>query len=204
MPDAKLTDDASDQCLHELIEAAAQARPGLPAVVAGEFRLTYSDLDQRASSLADCLTTRGVGPESIVGVHLPKTPEAIVAMLAVLKAGAAFTPLDPARPGGQLARLPLDAIISDSAVPPATLGRDLLVLASSAAGPARGQPAQDRPAGRGARAAPEPGLCHLHLRIDRGAQGRGGRALVDRQVNAGQAAPVRAGAFLPAAVADRV
>jgi amino acid adenylation domain-containing protein len=90
---------------------AAQARrtPGAVAVAQGDREITYRDLHDRAGRLAGSLRARGVGPEVTVAIRLPKSPEAIVAILAVLRAGGAYLPLDPAYPEERLAWMTADA-----------------------------------------------------------------------------------------------
>jgi amino acid adenylation domain-containing protein len=84
--------------LHHLIEASARRNPGALAVVQGEERMTYGELDRRAGVLARRLRDLGGGPEVPVGVLLERSPLAAVAFLGVLKAGGAYVPLDPAHP----------------------------------------------------------------------------------------------------------
>ncbi|MFK8912063.1 amino acid adenylation domain-containing protein, partial [Streptomyces sp. YS-3] len=78
-------------------------------MLCGTERLSYARLDQRAERLARRLRHHGVGPEVPVGVHLTRSPELAVACLAVLKAGGACVPLDPAHPPGRLAQALHDA-----------------------------------------------------------------------------------------------
>jgi amino acid adenylation domain-containing protein len=99
----------ADKCLHELFAEQAAREPEAVAVVAGGGRLTYAALDSRANQLARHLRGRGVGPETRVGVLLERTPEMVVALLAVLKAGGAYVPLDPSYPRGRLAFILKDA-----------------------------------------------------------------------------------------------
>ncbi|MFC4051754.1 non-ribosomal peptide synthetase [Actinomadura syzygii] len=82
----------------ELFEAQAARTPDDVALVCGDARLTYADLDERADRLARELTARGIGPEDRVALVLPRTPEIVVAILGVLKAGAAYVPIDPEHP----------------------------------------------------------------------------------------------------------
>jgi amino acid adenylation domain-containing protein len=84
--------------IHALFEAAAAAYPGRDAVRWRGEALSYAGLDARANRLAHHLRALGAAPEVPVGVFLPRTPELIVSLLAALKAGAAYLPLDPAYP----------------------------------------------------------------------------------------------------------
>lgn len=84
--------------LNSLFEAQARKTPAAPAIVSGSKSVSYGDLDARAETLARALELRAIGPESIVGVCVPRSPEMVVAMLAVLRAGAAYLPLDPGNP----------------------------------------------------------------------------------------------------------
>lgn len=83
---------------HGLLTAQAQRTPTATAIVDGDNRLSYAELDARANRLARLLRARGVGPGSFVALLVERGCEAIVAIFAVLKAGAAYVPLDPAAP----------------------------------------------------------------------------------------------------------
>ncbi|WP_288100419.1 non-ribosomal peptide synthetase, partial [Herbaspirillum sp.] len=85
-------------CLDRLIARRARRTPEKPAVTQGAEVLSYGELDRRAECLARRLRGRGVGPEDVVAVALPRTPELVVALLAVWKAGAAYLPLEPGTP----------------------------------------------------------------------------------------------------------
>ncbi|WP_460862723.1 amino acid adenylation domain-containing protein, partial [Rheinheimera gaetbuli] len=97
-------------CLHQLVEAQAQANPDAVAVVSAEHPLTYGELNARANRLARYLREqRLVENETLVGICLERSPQLIVAILAVLKAGGAYVPLDPEYPQERLALMQADA-----------------------------------------------------------------------------------------------
>jgi aspartate racemase len=98
-----------ESCVHQLVEAQAGRTPHAIAVEHAEQRLTYRALNERANQLAHFLRKRGVGPESRVGVCLPRSLELPVALLAVLKAGGACVPLDPVYPKERLAYMLADS-----------------------------------------------------------------------------------------------
>ena len=106
-------DTSHESCVHELFEAQARRTPGAPAVFApGGTALTYHQVEERANRLAHHLRARGVGPEVLVGVYLERTPELYVALLGILKAGAAYVPLDPAYPAERVALMVSEARLS--------------------------------------------------------------------------------------------
>ncbi len=81
-----------------LLERQAAMTPDATAVVCGDVRLTYRDVSARANRLARLLVSRGAGPESLVALALPRSADQVVAFLAVLKAGAAYVPIDTTYP----------------------------------------------------------------------------------------------------------
>ncbi len=91
----------------ELVERTAARTPGATAVAFGDDELSYAELNARANRFARYLRSRGVDRESLVGVHLERSPELVVALLAILKAGGAYLPLDPEHPADRL-RIVLD------------------------------------------------------------------------------------------------
>ena len=103
------------------------------AVSGGDERLTYAELSARANQLARHLVALGAGPESRVGVCLPRSSDVIVSLLAVLEAGAAYVPLDPSHPPDRRAAIVRDAGV-DVVVTPELLARDRQTIAAHATG----------------------------------------------------------------------
>ncbi len=131
--------------VHRVFEAVAARSPQAPAVVwessEGETSLSYGELDRRANHLARRLRSLGVGPETAVALDMERSPELIVAMLAVLKAGGFYMPLDPSdvsgrrgwllRDSGAAVRIrpedvPRDAALPDGEEVSSELGGDAL------------------------------------------------------------------------------
>ncbi|WP_051065436.1 non-ribosomal peptide synthetase [Nocardiopsis potens] len=88
----------SEACVHALFEAQADRTPGAVAVRSASTEWTYEELDARANRLAHLLIAAGAGPETAVGVCLGRSEHMPVALLAVMKAGAAYVPIDPGYP----------------------------------------------------------------------------------------------------------
>lgn len=109
---------APDRTLHDLVGAQARRTPVAIALTAGDVSLSYEDLELAAGRMAACLRQEGVGPGDRVAIHLPRDVRLPVAMLAVLKTGAAYVPLDPAYPPQRLRMMLADSgarlVISDS------------------------------------------------------------------------------------------
>jgi amino acid adenylation domain-containing protein len=99
----------SSYCIHELFEQQAAATPGAVAVVLNDQQLTYQELNKRANKLAHYLRGHGMRPESLVGVCLKRSVDAVITILAVLKSGGAYLPLDPSYPRERLSQMLADA-----------------------------------------------------------------------------------------------
>ena len=93
----------------DLFAAQVAAQPRAVALSLGSTHLSYAELDERAERLAGRLSAMGAGPGAIVGLCLPRSLDLIVALVAILKSGAAYLPLDPAYPGERLAFMVEDA-----------------------------------------------------------------------------------------------
>ena len=87
-----------DRCVHELFEEQVTRTPEAAAVVYEDEVLTYRQLNELANQLAHYLRRQGVGPDTLVGICLDRSPDLIVAVLGILKAGGAYVPLDPTYP----------------------------------------------------------------------------------------------------------
>jgi enterobactin synthetase component F len=95
----------ADVTLTALLEQAMAATPDAPAVTFGDHSLTYAELDQRTSALAAVLRARGVERESLVAVALPRSLELVVGLVAILRAGGAYLPLDLDHPLDRIAAI---------------------------------------------------------------------------------------------------
>ncbi|TWP50723.1 amino acid adenylation domain-containing protein [Lentzea tibetensis] len=95
--------------LTELFRAQVDRTPDAPAIISTRETLTFAELNARANRLAHWLIARGAGPERVVALRLPRSVEILVAQLAVLKAGAAYLPIDPAYPADRIEFMLTDA-----------------------------------------------------------------------------------------------
>jgi len=99
---ATATPYPADRLAHELFEAQADRVPDACALESGAARLTYREIEERANQLAHHLIGLGVGPEVTVGLCCERSPDLVVGLLGVLKAGGSYLPLDPAYPAERL------------------------------------------------------------------------------------------------------
>ena len=172
---------AATTTLVELFEAQVERTPAAMALSFGEQRLSYAELNGQANRVAHYLMAKGIGRESLVGIALERTPEMVVAIIAVLKTGAAYVPLDPEYPKARLEHMLADARPA-VVITSMKLGEELRLNAeiefvlsgrkgsAIGAGPGWGQQSWTRAVTRGC------GLCDLYLGIDGRAQGSGGDA----------------------------
>ncbi|GAB3390083.1 non-ribosomal peptide synthetase [Lysobacter fragariae] len=114
-------DFATNQPLHALFEAQAVRTPDAVAIEHANTRLTYAQLDAQADAVARALVAQGAQPRDLVGLFVERTPRMLVALLGVLKAGAAYVPLDPGFPADRLAFM-----LADSAARIVVTHRELL------------------------------------------------------------------------------
>lgn len=114
----------ADLC--DLVAHWSAATPDAPAVVAGDLRLTYRELHQRAAGLAADMTGAGLEPGGVVGVHLPRGIDLVVAVLAVVHAGGTYLPLDSGYPAERRAHMVEDAGATIVITGGSSLGREIL------------------------------------------------------------------------------
>ena len=99
-------------CAHQQFEAQAARTPDAIALSFEADELSYAELDARANRVAHVLKGMGVGPDVLVGLHVPRSLELVIGALAIQKAGGAYVPLDPSYPADRIA-----LYIADSAAP---------------------------------------------------------------------------------------
>ncbi|MCM0676317.1 amino acid adenylation domain-containing protein, partial [Micromonospora phytophila] len=137
-----------DDLVHVLIERQVRRTPDGVAVTDGDTALSYHELDTRAEALAETLRQRGIGVGGLVGVLLPRSVPFVVAILAVLKTGAAYVPVDPSNPPARLRY-----VLDDTATPVVLTRADLAHLVPDGAAllvPGLDTPVAQADAGRGA------------------------------------------------------
>lgn len=105
-------DYPKDQCVHELFEAQVRRSPDAIALETDSRCLTYELLNQRSNQCAHYLRSLGVGPGSLVGIFMDRSEHLLIALLAVIKAGASYVPLDPIYPSERIALMVEDSHLS--------------------------------------------------------------------------------------------
>ena len=106
------TGDSQHLCIHQLFEAQVERTPNAIAISLEDRQLTYEELNRRANQLAHHLRSLGVGPDVLVGSCLEHSPEMIIALMGILKAGGVYVPLDPTYPNERLSFMLEDARMS--------------------------------------------------------------------------------------------
>lgn len=113
-------DYPSNSTIHELFEERARQNPDAVAVVCGQERLTYGELNHLADAIAGHLRSAGARPGKTVGIYLERSARMLAAVLGVLKSGAAYLPLDPAYPADRLEFMAADSgtevVVTESAI----------------------------------------------------------------------------------------
>lgn len=89
-------------CIHQLIENIAAKSPESIALTVGSTRISYQELNERANRIAHYLISTGAGPDALVGVLMDRSAQMVIAMLGVMKSGAAYLPLDPDYPSDRI------------------------------------------------------------------------------------------------------
>ncbi|HEX8141334.1 MAG TPA: amino acid adenylation domain-containing protein [Pyrinomonadaceae bacterium] len=97
------------QCVHHLFEAQVESSPEAVAIVCEEGQMTYDELNRKANQLAHYLRGKGTGPEALVGILVERSPEMVLGLLGILKAGSAYVALDPVYPVERLSLMIKDA-----------------------------------------------------------------------------------------------
>jgi amino acid adenylation domain-containing protein len=103
------TDYNPDRCVHELFAEQAEETPGAIALEQGTRVLTYGELERRSNQLAHYLRRFGAGPEVVIGLCIERSHDLVIGLLGIMKAGAAYLPLDPNYPGERLTFMCADA-----------------------------------------------------------------------------------------------
>ncbi|MFF9349253.1 amino acid adenylation domain-containing protein [Streptomyces sp. NPDC014734] len=122
-------EDVTERTLVDLFEDQVARTPEATALLFEEVEISYAELNARANRLARYLIGRGAGPEATVALVLPRSADTVVAMLAVLKAGAAYLPVDPRYPAARIAHMLAD--VRPAVVLTAAAERDRVPCAAS-------------------------------------------------------------------------
>lgn len=139
-----LRDHRADRCVHELVQEQATAQPTAVAIVHGERRITYAELLGQADLLAARLLEAGAGPDQVVALVLPRGVDLVTAMLAAMRAGGAYLPIDPDYPADRIGFMLADAAPVAVVVDPRTraavpdgAGPVIVTAAAGPSGPPR-------------------------------------------------------------------
>ena len=146
-----LTDKVYPQppCIHQIFEEQVEQTPDAPALVFEGESLTYRELNAHANQLAHYLRSLGVGPETLVGVLQERSPELIISLLGVLKAGAAYVPLDTTLPAARLAFMLADTgapvVLTQQTLAESLAGVDVRVVCMDGAAEELARQSQNNP-----------------------------------------------------------
>ena len=126
-------DYAKDQCIHQLFEAQVRKNPDNIALVYEDKQLTYAELDKRANQVAHYLIKQGIKPDSLVVLSLYRSLEMVIGILAILKAGGVYVPLDPDYPQARLDYILEDCkaqvLLTQTSLAPLFADKDMLCVA---------------------------------------------------------------------------
>src|ERR1700752_3236144 len=103
--DTPSSESASCVTILSMLMAHANAHPYAPALSSGKQTITYKELDIRSNQIAQYLQSIGIGNGSVVGVCLPRTVEMVIALVAIMKSGAAYLPLDSSHPSERISSI---------------------------------------------------------------------------------------------------
>lgn len=141
-------DYPAEPCIHELFEEQVRQRPDAPAIFFDGEQLTYGELNRRSNRLAHYLVAQGVKPDSLVGLCIERSLDMIVAILGILKASAAYVPLDPDYPEERVRLMLDDTAVTHVVTQQSVVGR--FAFLNEASGVAATPIALDDPAFRSA------------------------------------------------------
>jgi amino acid adenylation domain-containing protein len=105
-------DFPENHCLHQLFEDHVASTPDAPALFYKDITLGYKELNEKSNQLANFMIAQGIGPESLVGICTERSIEMVVGILGILKAGAAYVPVDPAYPKDRIRFMLTDTNVS--------------------------------------------------------------------------------------------
>ena len=150
---------AAAPSVHAMFEAQARAAPDAVALLFEGAQLSYGELDRRAGQLAACLRARGAEPDQLVAICVERSLEMLIGLFGILKAGAAYVPLDPTHPPARLAQMAADSgarivltqqrfapKLAGLAATPLVLDAGWDAIAAQARGAARARAASQAPA----------------------------------------------------------
>jgi amino acid adenylation domain-containing protein len=120
------TDNSQNKCFLQYFEQQAAAQPDQTAIICNEKRLTYAELNARANQLARHLRARGAQPETLIPICVDRSADMAIGILAILKSGAAYVPVDPAYPADRI-----EFMLADTAAPFIVTKSDYLHLSAT-------------------------------------------------------------------------